>query len=91
MLSRLKSTFWSEFSGPSGVNAELRSMTVFVFPASSFFLVFLDPDVSFLDVKTGESATELIPPPEGGVQRGLSDHFCTKEKTLRFLVMVSSS
>ena len=53
---------------------------MFVFLASTFFWVFLDPNESFLEVKTGESATELIPPPEGGVQRGLSDHFCTNEK-----------
>ena len=33
-----------------------------------------------LHVKTGESATELVPPPEGGAHLGLSDHFCTNEK-----------
>ena len=53
---------------------------MFVFLASTFFWVFLDPNESFLEVKTGESATELIPPPEGGVHLGLSDHFCTNEK-----------
>ena len=53
---------------------------MFVFLASTFFWVFLDPNESFLEVKTGESATELVPPPEGGAQRGLSDHFCTNEK-----------
>ena len=49
-----------------------------------------DPNES-LYVKTGVSAIELIPPLEGEVYLGLSDHFCTNEKTLRFLVMVSSS
>ena len=57
MLLRLKSTCRSEFSGPCGADAEVPFITMFVFMASTFFWVFLDPNESFLEVKTGESAS----------------------------------